>query len=58
MSKRAYIHRYLLILKTLKAKPYSNTEELQRHIENQVEYVQMQDDTLNMGFRYALCNGI
>jgi len=50
MSKRGYISRYLLILKKLKTKPYSTYEELQRYIENQLDYLQMQDDTLNIGF--------
>ena len=50
MSKRGYISRYLLILKKLKAKPYSTYEELQGHFDNQFEYLQMQDDTLNIGF--------
>jgi len=50
MSKRGYISRYLLILKKLKVKPYSTYEELQTYIENQFDYLQMQDDTLNIGF--------
>ncbi len=50
MSKRGYISRYLLILKKLKVKPYSTYEELQSYIENQFDYLQMQDDTLNIGF--------
>ncbi len=50
MSKRGYISRYLLILKKLKVKPYSTYEELQNYIENQFDYLQMQDDTLNIGF--------
>lgn len=50
MSKRGYISRYLLILKKLKLKPYSTYEELQTYIENQFDYLQMQDDTLNIGF--------
>ena len=49
MSKRGYISRYLLILKKLKAKPYSTYEELQSYIENQFEFLQMQDDTLSIG---------
>ena len=49
MSKRAYISRYLLIIKKLKAKPYSTYEELQSYIERQVDQLQMQDETLNMG---------
>jgi predicted DNA-binding transcriptional regulator YafY len=50
MSKRGYISRYLLILKKLKAKPFSSFEELQNYFNNQVDYLQMQDDTLNIGF--------
>lgn len=50
MSKRGYISRYLLILKKLKVKPYSTYLELQAYIENQFDYLQMQDDTLNIGF--------
>lgn len=50
MSKRGYISRYLLILKKLKLKPYSTYEELQSYIENQFDYLRMQDDTLNIGF--------
>ncbi len=50
MSKRGYFSRYLLILKKLKSKPYSTYEELQGYIENQFDYLQMQDDTLNIGF--------
>lgn len=50
MSKRGYISRYMLIVKKLKAKPYSSYEELKSYIENQVEYLQMQDDTLEIGF--------
>ena len=50
MSKRAYISRYLLILKKLRAKPHSTMEELQKHVEDQTEYLQERDDSLNMGF--------
>lgn len=50
MSKRGYISRYLLILKKLKVKPYSAYEELQSYIENQFDYLQMQDDNLQIGF--------
>ena len=50
MSKRGYISRYLLVLRKLKVKPYSSYEELKAYIENQLEYLQMQDDTLNIGF--------
>jgi proteasome accessory factor B len=50
MSKRGYISRYLLILKKLKAKPYSTYEELKSYIENQLDYIQMQDEDLNIGF--------
>jgi len=50
MSKRGYISRYLLILKKLKVHPYSTYEELQGYIENQIDYLQMQDDNLQIGF--------
>jgi len=50
MSKRGYISRYLLILKKLKAKPYSTYKELLSYIQNQCGYLQMQDDSLNIGF--------
>ena len=50
MSKRGYISRYLLIIKKLKAKPYASFEELQGYIENQFEYMQMEDDSLFIGF--------
>ena len=50
MSKRGYISRYLLILKKLKVTPYSTYEELQTFIENQFDYLQMQDDNLQIGF--------
>ncbi len=50
MSKRAYISRYLMIIKKLKNKPYTSYEELKDYIENQVGYLQMQDDLLVLGF--------
>jgi hypothetical protein len=50
MSKRAYIYRYLLIIKKLRSKPYSSLEEISSYIDNKLEYLQMQDDNLNMGF--------
>ena len=50
MSKRGYISRYLLILKKLKAKPYSSYEEVNQYIESKVDNLQMRDDTLEVGF--------
>jgi predicted DNA-binding transcriptional regulator YafY len=50
MSKRGYISRYLLILKKLKVKPYSTYEDLQAYIDSQFEFMQMQDDELQIGF--------
>jgi predicted DNA-binding transcriptional regulator YafY len=50
MSKRGYISRYLLILKKLKVNPYSTYEALKAYMENQFEYMQMQDDHLQIGF--------
>jgi proteasome accessory factor B len=50
MSKKGYISRYLLIVKKLKSHPYSSYEELKSYIERQIDYLQTQDDTLNIGF--------
>jgi len=50
MSKKGYISRYLLIIKKLKAKSYISYEELKRYIENQIEFLQMMDDQLSIGF--------
>jgi len=50
MSKRGYISRYLLILKKLKVKQYATYEQLRDYIESQVEFMQMQDDALQIGF--------
>lgn len=50
MSKRGYISRYMLVIKKLKVNPYCSYEDLKGYIENQVEYLQMQDDTLKIGF--------
>ena len=49
MSKKGYISRYLLIIKKLKTKPYTSYEELKVYIENQIEFLQMMDDQLNVG---------
>lgn len=50
MSKRGYISRYMLIVKKLKAKPYSTYQELQSYIDNRIEFYQTWDETLNIGF--------
>lgn len=50
MSKKGYISRYLLIIKKLKAKSYTSYEELKGYIENQIEFLQMMDDQLSIGF--------
>jgi predicted DNA-binding transcriptional regulator YafY len=50
MSKRGYISRYLLILKKLKSKTFCSFEEIQEYIERQVDFLQMQDDSLMVGF--------
>ena len=50
MSKRAFLSRYLLIIKKLKSKPYSTLEGICSYIDNKLEYLQMQDEDLNMGF--------
>ncbi|MBS1580249.1 MAG: WYL domain-containing protein [Bacteroidetes bacterium] len=50
MSKRGYISRYLLILKKLKQKPYSSYQDLQNYIDKEMNFLQLQDDTLTVGF--------
>lgn len=50
MSKRAYISRYLLIIKKLKTKPYSSFEELEKYMEKQFEYFQSNDEGLEFAF--------
>lgn len=50
MSKQTYIYRFSLIIKKLKTKPYSSYEELEGYISSQSEYLQMQDDRVNMSF--------
>ncbi len=50
MSKRAYISRYLLLLKKLKSKPFSSYEQVQSYIDSQLDYMTLQDDTLEIGF--------
>ena len=49
MSKRAYFHRYLLIIKKIKANPYDRYEEIESFINKQFEYFQEQDEKLFMG---------
>lgn len=50
MSKKGFISRFLLIVKKLQIKPYSSFEDLRRYIDLQLDYLQMQDDTLILGF--------
>ncbi len=50
MSKRGYISRYLLIVKKLKAKPYSSYEELLEYIEQQSDHLYLRDESLEIGF--------
>jgi len=50
MSKRGYITRYLSLMKRIKARPYSTYEELRDFMEREIEFLQMQDDTLSIGF--------
>jgi predicted DNA-binding transcriptional regulator YafY len=49
MSKRGYISRYMLIVKKLKAKPYSTFDEVRNYIEHNLEFLQMQDEELSIG---------
>lgn len=50
MSKRGYLSRYMLIVKKLKAKPYSSYEDIQHYLASRIDFMQLQDESLNMGF--------
>ena len=50
MSKRGFIARYNLIVKKLSAKSFSTFEEIEKYISQQVEFMQMNDDDLFVGF--------
>ena len=50
MSKRGYISRYSLILKRLRANPYSTYDELESYIDKQYDYLRENDESLNLGF--------
>ncbi len=49
MSKRGYISRYLIIVKKIQSKPYCSFDDIRDHIENQIQYLQLEDDPLSMG---------
>ena len=49
MSKRAYFHRYLLIIKKIKATPYARYGAIESFTNKQFEYFQEQDEKLFMG---------
>ncbi len=50
MSKRGYISRYRLILTKIRRQPYCSFDELKRFMDRELEFLQMQDDNLNLGF--------
>ncbi|MBC7553994.1 MAG: WYL domain-containing protein [Taibaiella sp.] len=50
MSKKAYITRYLLILKKLTAKPYSSFVEVEAYVVRQMELLRLSDERLVVGF--------
>jgi proteasome accessory factor B len=50
MSKRGYLSRYMLIVKKLKAKPYSSYEDIQHYLNTRIDFMQLQDESLNIGF--------
>lgn len=49
MSKKGYIARYHLIIKRLQQGGYTSYQELMVFIENQLEFLRIQDDTLEIG---------
>ena len=48
MSKRAYISRYLLIIKKLKKSPYSSKKDLEEYLVKQSERLQVEDENFKM----------
>ena len=50
MSKRAYISRYLIILKKLKARPYTSYNELEAHMNQQFRHLQIMDEDIELAF--------
>lgn len=48
MSKLGYFSRYITIIKKLKAKPCSFSQ-LEQHLQNRIDYLQEDDDSLNIG---------
>jgi len=50
MSKKGYISRYMLIIQKLRSKPYCTFNEISDYVYNQLEFLQVHDDTLNIGF--------
>ncbi len=50
MSKRGYFSRYSFILKKLNAKTYSSYEEILSFVNNELEHLQILDDTIEIGF--------
>jgi predicted DNA-binding transcriptional regulator YafY len=50
LSKRAFISRYLLIIKKLQAKPYSSFEEIETHLSRQFQQMQVMDEAIELAF--------
>jgi predicted DNA-binding transcriptional regulator YafY len=50
LSKRAFISRYLLIIKKLQAKPYSSFEEIDAHLSRQFQQMQVTDEAIELAF--------
>jgi predicted DNA-binding transcriptional regulator YafY len=49
MSKRAFLSRYILIIKIIKAKPYITLKEIERQLENKLGVLIEKDETMNVG---------
>ena len=49
MSKRAYFHRYLLIIKKIKVTPYPSYDEIEIFIQNQFDKLQEKEEKLFTG---------
>ncbi len=49
MSKLGYFSRYLTIIKKLKVRPYSSFSQLEQHLQDRINHLQEDDDSLNIG---------
>lgn len=50
MSKKAFVTRYVLLVKKLKQNPYSSLEEIEKFLETEFAYMRTKEDNLELAF--------